>query len=206
MDSVEKDITSLQEKMWMKPDYRHYSAGQKYADNIISQLNIKEGDHVLDIGCGTGKLAKELISAGAFVHGIDIAENCLDKDLEERSNFYFSRETIWQMGARVDKSDYVVCTNVLEHVPQNLIHASLFQINSRMKTGGFFSCSVELDDLGPKHLGINLHKTVMSGRWWADQFNRYWDTSWDVKDNELVAYVKVRKDIGDEEWKRPTGD
>jgi len=52
---------------------------QELLDAIVSTLEIKEGDLVLDAGCGTGNLAIKMKEKGAKVIGIDICAEALDR-------------------------------------------------------------------------------------------------------------------------------
>jgi len=52
---------------------------QELLDAIISTLEIKEGNIILDAGCGTGNLAMKMKEKGAKVIGIDICAEALDR-------------------------------------------------------------------------------------------------------------------------------
>lgn len=55
-----------------------YKQGRKFSpvsELLLDKLNLK-GTTVLDIGCGTGELLKQLERRGFFVCGIDLAEEC----------------------------------------------------------------------------------------------------------------------------------
>ena len=45
---------------------------------IIQSLNLKPGDHVLDLGCGPGLYATLLAKAGLQVTGVDFSQNSID--------------------------------------------------------------------------------------------------------------------------------
>ena len=54
----------------------------------IEDLNIISGKSVLDIGCGVGRLSKELLRMGATsLHGMDISTEMLDFAREECKDF-----------------------------------------------------------------------------------------------------------------------
>ncbi len=44
-----------------------------YGGDLLSLLAAKEGEHVLDVGCGTGHLTAKIAETGAKTHGIDAA-------------------------------------------------------------------------------------------------------------------------------------
>jgi SAM-dependent methyltransferase len=66
--------------MWMAGDFsevaRHIETG---AEEFIARLNLKPGDRVLDVACGSGNLAIPAARAGATVTGVDIATNLLEQ-------------------------------------------------------------------------------------------------------------------------------
>jgi trans-aconitate methyltransferase len=68
------------EKQW---DARRYDGGQsfvwKYGASLIELLDPREGERVLDIGCGTGHLAAKIASRGAEVIGIDKSQDMVEQ-------------------------------------------------------------------------------------------------------------------------------
>jgi SAM-dependent methyltransferase len=45
---------------------------------VVAHLELGPGDRILDVGCGTGRHAKELAARGFVVHGIDISQRFID--------------------------------------------------------------------------------------------------------------------------------
>ena len=45
---------------------------------LVSQLNLRSGDRILDVGCGPGRHSHELARRGFVVHGIDISQTFVD--------------------------------------------------------------------------------------------------------------------------------
>lgn len=54
--------------------YAHTKGTVQEVDHVVSALDLKVGDRVLDVGCGTGRHALELARRGIEVHGIDVSE------------------------------------------------------------------------------------------------------------------------------------
>ncbi|HLR37649.1 MAG TPA: methyltransferase domain-containing protein [Chitinophagaceae bacterium] len=50
----------------------------KYGEGLIEVLNPKEGEVVLDLGCGTGDLAGQIAESGCSVVGIDESEEMIE--------------------------------------------------------------------------------------------------------------------------------
>lgn len=65
---------------WMAGDFGKIA--QSYvegSEDFINRLNLKAGESVLDVACGTGNLAIPAARAGAIVTGVDIAPNLLEQ-------------------------------------------------------------------------------------------------------------------------------
>ncbi|PZD71927.1 Trans-aconitate 2-methyltransferase [Acaryochloris thomasi RCC1774] len=62
---------------WNAQDYeKNSSAQQKWAQELIAKLNLKGHEHILDLGCGDGKVTAELARCvpGGLVLGVDQSE------------------------------------------------------------------------------------------------------------------------------------
>lgn len=51
----------------------------KYGEGILLHLNAQAGERILDLGCGTGDLTKEIALTGAHVVGIDASAEMIEK-------------------------------------------------------------------------------------------------------------------------------
>ena len=76
------DINTIKAKMkatWMDGDYDTFSRYMENgAQDIVDSWNIKAGESVLDVGCGSGQSALPAARKGAIVFGIDIAANLVE--------------------------------------------------------------------------------------------------------------------------------
>lgn len=74
-------MEKLAQYKWNPEDYeKNSSAQEKWADALISGLKLKGDEHILDIGCGDGKITAK-ISARApdgYVLGIDSSRDMID--------------------------------------------------------------------------------------------------------------------------------
>ena len=58
--------------------YAHTKGTVQEVDHVVAQLGLEPGSRVLDVGCGTGRHARELARRGVVVHGIDISERFVE--------------------------------------------------------------------------------------------------------------------------------
>jgi len=83
MDATSPQFAQLKSALkstWMAGDFGEIA---KYAaregENFVSRLQLKPGQRVLDVACGTGNTAIPAARTGADVIGVDIAPNLLDQ-------------------------------------------------------------------------------------------------------------------------------
>lgn len=80
------DINVIKSKMratWIAGDFGKIAVSiEKGAEDFISRLDIKPGEIVLDVACGTGNLALPAARLGAEVTGVDIAPNLVEQARE----------------------------------------------------------------------------------------------------------------------------
>ena len=83
MSTTKPEMESLKTKlksMWMAGDFGEVAKIiQAGGEDFIARLEIKPGDRVLDVACGTGNTAIPAARAGANVTGVDIATNLLEQ-------------------------------------------------------------------------------------------------------------------------------
>ncbi|MGG6314619.1 class I SAM-dependent methyltransferase [Paenibacillus macerans] len=58
-------------------DHEHQSANAKLGAEILSLLQPKPGERILDVGCGTADLTAQISAAGAVPTGIDLSEEMI---------------------------------------------------------------------------------------------------------------------------------
>ncbi len=94
----------------------------------FNEVSLKSGMRVLDAGCGTGRhLCEAFRTPGVEVAGMDLnnADLCTAKAFlfamasEKGGNWIVARAEITGLPFRDSAVDVVVCSEVLEHVPDN---------------------------------------------------------------------------------------
>lgn len=61
-----------------------------FGESLVSFLNPQKGEHILDVGCGTGDLAHEISKRGATVTGIDASQNMIEAAKGKHPDIHFS--------------------------------------------------------------------------------------------------------------------
>lgn len=121
--------------------------------NLIEKSNIQTA---IDYGCGKALAWKRYNLESLW----KLQEVCL---YDPGVNGYSVKPT----GAR----DLVICTDVMEHIPEHLIDGVLVDICSLANKAVFLSISTRL---ATKMLidGSNAHATVKPRQWWQQKINR----------------------------------
>jgi ubiquinone/menaquinone biosynthesis C-methylase UbiE len=111
--------------------------------NIIAE-SIQPGQHVLDLGCGTGTLAVRCLARGAYVTGLDSTEHMLDRarkhaveaGLEGRLTLV--RDSVTQLEKNFDAAsfDVVTSTMALGEFPREYLDFILRDCKRVLKPGG----------------------------------------------------------------------
>lgn len=89
-------------------------------ERILHKLISDDAKKVLDIGCGSGGLAKILQTKGKTVFGVDISSTALDKAkpyLHDSFCFDVQRDD-WPAELMEQKFDLIIASEVIEHIFQ----------------------------------------------------------------------------------------
>jgi 2-polyprenyl-6-hydroxyphenyl methylase/3-demethylubiquinone-9 3-methyltransferase len=125
--------------------------------------HVSSGERVLDVGCGEGRFAGELLDAGAQVLGIDVAEEPLRRARARRPELdvrLVAEAGPWQLE---DSSfDVVWAGEVIEHVADT--SAWLSEVRRVLRSGGSLVLST------PAHERLTLLATALSRRAFAQRF------------------------------------
>ena len=83
MSTTKPEMETLKSRlksMWMAGDFGQIAKQiETGAQEFIDRLELKPGDRVLDVACGSGNLSIPAARAGAIVTGVDIAPNLLEQ-------------------------------------------------------------------------------------------------------------------------------
>jgi 2-polyprenyl-3-methyl-5-hydroxy-6-metoxy-1,4-benzoquinol methylase len=158
------------QQMWEVPQYRRYSPAEREAGPILKWLDKHACQHVLDFGCGTGRLALKLADEGYSVRMIDIAANCLDKRVQDNLGpaLTFEQACLWSDEVTHIHGDAVICIDVLEHIPPDYVETVISTIRAAAPHG-YCNAALYKDGFGQR-IGKPLHLTVKPAAFWHSHF------------------------------------
>ncbi|WP_289142711.1 class I SAM-dependent methyltransferase [uncultured Brevibacillus sp.] len=88
-----------------------------FGEDLVSFLNPQKGEHILDVGCGTGDLAHDISKSGAIVTGIDDAQSMIEAAKEKYPDIHFSVQDGEQFS--LDPQFHAVFSNAAIHWMKN---------------------------------------------------------------------------------------
>ena len=114
---------------------QNHSFVSKYGNNLIELLAPQQGERILDLGCGTGDLAKKLDDLGVNVVGVDHSNNMITEARKKYPHISFLVRDVTELGYN-DEFDAVFSNATLHWVKQPKI--ALEWIYKSLKQGGRF--------------------------------------------------------------------
>lgn len=90
---------------------------RKRVRELVDNLNIKKGDKILDVACGSGVVSHKCVEKGAVVYGIDINGNAIEYAKGKHiKNSTFIVADAQNLPFKSGYFDAVVCCEVIEHL------------------------------------------------------------------------------------------
>jgi len=158
----------------------HLEGAGAFFDKAIKEL--AKGNlsfKVLDFGCGSGQLARDLQSLGYDVYGCDVY---LDKDSDNKRGYLKKIETEpYKLPFDDDTFDIVISTSVLEHA-QNT-QECFYEIYRVLKPGGYAMHLLP----GKYYLPTEPHIFVPLVSWFWPAVPNWWLALW--------AFLGVRNEF-----------
>lgn len=155
-------------EIWKDPLYRINSPAMRdHFDGISAWAKEHGMSSIMDFGAGKGTLDLALRKAGYGVIMLDIAENCLDRDVREALDEFltFEQVCLWHDDMQGLRADGVICIDVLEHLPQQHVGTVARYIRETAPHG---YCNAAL--FPHKVNGRELHLTLKKPAWWFQHF------------------------------------
>lgn len=198
MDDLALKERRKYETIWkLCPEYRIDSPSDFLTPVFLSFFyeQIRKGETVLDFGCGPGRSALLLTQAGLNVHLVDITEEALDPEIflhHMRSSIRFTESCLWNLSSNIEPAQWILCLDVLEHIPEGKLESVLSGISSRMQKGGLLSICLVEDRLG-RMIGEKLHCTIRSADWWKEKISSFFRLHKELLNNGTILVLLVTK-------------
>jgi len=115
----------------IKPPFgQHFLHDKNLLGLIVRTASLSQGDHVLEVGCGTGKLTRAILEAGATVTGVEIDRGLADRlenDFAHEEDFRLERGDILKIdwGHLLEGSQRVI---VMGNLPYSVSTQVIFKI------------------------------------------------------------------------------
>ena len=117
-------------------------AQQNKIDHIIKKLNIKDGQKILEVGCGWGGMAFEIArQKGCEVKGISLSKNQINFCKKKAKELNLDNQVSFELADyREVKGDFdrIYSVGMFEHVGKKFYNAFFKSINNLLKEDGLF--------------------------------------------------------------------
>lgn len=123
---------------WDAENYRQgFSFVPSYGEDVMSLLTVTEGSHVVDLGCGNGRLTSQLAQKGYRVLGIDASEDMLSLAKEEYPELAFQQGDA--ITFKLDEPQDAIFSNAVLHwIDADKQQAMLCNVAINLRSGGEF--------------------------------------------------------------------
>ncbi len=121
----ESEHKLINEKKWNKRsetfDKKRFIYFRIFQKHIISLLNLKGNDYLLDVGCGTGwavRYAANILKEGGEAYGIDLSPKMIERakiNSEAYTNAFFQVGNSEELRFGDNFFNYIICTNSFHH-------------------------------------------------------------------------------------------
>lgn len=150
----------------------------QYGGDLVQLLDPKQGEHILDLGCGSGQLTKEISSSGATAIGIDSSQEMIDS-----SKKMFPEIEFHQMDAQSFDFDHrfdAIFSNAVLHWVKNQqaaaknMHEHLKE-NGRLvvEFGGYGNVATIIEALRDSLTGHEFFDNAKLERWYFPKISTY---------------------------------
>jgi trans-aconitate 2-methyltransferase len=169
--AMEKEVV-VNPNSWDAEKYKANSSRQYAAAmNVLSRIKFNETDHVLDVGCGDGKITREIANRvpRGIVKGIDGSSNMVNaasKDYADVKNLLFEHANIVNYSSE-HKFNYVFAFASFSWIKEQ--QEALINIANVLKPGGTFTSGIANEESPYLKVRYGIMKTDK----WKDYFVDY---------------------------------
>ena len=126
--------------------YKKHGIFQKEVNKLVVDavkfLKRRDGEKILDLGCGTGRHTVYLIKQGFKVYGCDCSQKALDILREIAPEIELKKCDMASLPYENDVFDAVLCHQVIQHAKSEDIKKAVNEIERVLKNGGSLYLSV----------------------------------------------------------------
>ncbi|MCK5831848.1 MAG: class I SAM-dependent methyltransferase [Methylococcales bacterium] len=141
-------------------NFHHFGILQR---ELIRQQGLKGDDVILDVGCGSGRLANALKEMPNLTYiGIDVVQDLLDyaDEICQRDDWSFIKATDLKIPLDDNSVDIITCFSVFTHLLHEETYVYLAEMRRVLKPGGKIVFSF-LDFLIPEHWGVFASNLIL---------------------------------------------
>jgi ubiquinone/menaquinone biosynthesis C-methylase UbiE len=116
---------------------------RRFREKLLAPARLQQGEHVLDVGCGTGTLAiaaKRQVGPAGEVHGIDASPEMIvrarHKAEKAKFDIAFDDGVAEKLPFPVGKFDVVLSTVMLHHLRRDSRAVAVAEMKRVLKPGG----------------------------------------------------------------------
>lgn len=181
----EGEIPGDYQEVALRSGYPYQRAWHEGRIHILKRaVRLARGDALADLGCGSGILLNEVYEPGCRFHAIDQSASAVEyckSRFSERGNVSVREGTLARTGIPSRSLDWIVCTEVLEHVPASRTAEVFDHWRDLLKDGGrLFLTTPNSNSIWPlMEKGLDLLRLApeMSGvqhvsKWTQERFRR----------------------------------
>jgi len=126
-----------------KRGYENYSRIYRFRLNkIFSNISIKKGESLLDLGCGMGTLSIECAKKGAKVTGLDYAKAAIENSKKIAKNMGIKASFVTGDSSKMlfknNSFDKIIAADFTEHLDKDTLKKTFSECYRILKKGGEF--------------------------------------------------------------------
>lgn len=167
---------------------------------LVSELNLQQGQHILDIPCGYGRHAIELAKRGFNVTGIDISETFIksldDKIISEKLNIKTIQADILTVHLNENFSGALCLGNSFGYFNIDKMNLFVEKVSSSLETGARFIIN---SGMIAESILPNLLNYSKKNSYKVENISMKVTNSYNVKDSCMVSHLLYTKERKKEE-------
>ena len=168
---------------------------KKFYNLLLNQIELKDGDNLLDVGCGTGKILRELSDKYDINgYGIDVEENMVKIAKEKCPNMNIQISNSDKMPFVDNKFDILTACMAYHHFDDKISFAE--EAGRVMKIGAYLYI---VDPKFPKIIRIIMNSTLKQigivGKFETSQeiYNTFEEFGFELIESESDNYAQLVK-------------